>query len=160
MGRLEAAREAVDELMEHASALAFHGTLDDGTKTQVELVLSKARTARAALEGVLAEGKELYEALSPEAKELAVKVATQPSVKPPGGPVPYETMPSPRQRGGPPDADQAPGVFKAALGPDHGQIHPVPNFHHCELCGRRLDLIREDPCRITECPHPRPQDKA
>ena len=63
-----------------------------------------------------------------------------------------------KERGGPKDVDKAPEFFKSNLDMVSGQIHPVANFHHCELCGRRLDIERPDPCSMPECPHPRPQD--
>jgi hypothetical protein len=162
---LEAAKAAVDLLMEHAAALVNRGSdgeIDPDAMPQVDLVIAQARTARAALEVALAEPGHAVERdakgqvtgygySDPEVHEIATKAE--------GGAM-RMVQPS-KASDGPKDEPQAPGFFKQALGAAPGQIHPVANFPHCELCGRRFDKPLEDPCKWHDCPHqPPPKDAA
>jgi hypothetical protein len=157
--RLEAAKAAVDEVMQLATdtvAFAAAGEQERFLPLFGQLV-TKARAARAALELVLdAEDAATPQPQPPEADPEDFGNAALMS---PGSPVPYRTdPPKPRERGGPRDADQGPGVFKEAMGPGGLGTSRIQQGMrpHCEECGRLLDIGRQDPCPLPNCPHPGP----
>lgn len=150
--RLEAAKAAIDEVLQKAAAAI--GAMPEPAQFQplYEELVTKARAARAALDGLQESGDEVP---PPEPGEEDFGHA---ALKGPGGPVPYRTeAPKPRERGGPRDDDMAKGVFKKEIGAGSSQIQrPGTTRAHCELCGRLLDIARQDPCPLPDCPHPGP----
>jgi hypothetical protein len=172
--RLDAARVAVDGLMQLATDLSLLTPGHEQFQPRFVELVAKARTARAALEGVVESGDEIAEtpAAAADARawgrddqpEDGAKLRherlgedVKPSVKQPGGPASYQTFagkPS-KAQGGPRDGDQGPGEFKKAGVGGMGQIQRGMR-PHCDQCGRLLDVLREDPCPLPDCPHPGP----